>query len=104
MEKTDAGNRLLIRFLLVLGVTFAVFLFWRGVIASAQGRERGGNGEKRYESVLIMPGDSFSSIVGKYKEKGYFSSNDFKEEMMHINNLNSEIVHTGEYVILPYYD
>ena len=60
------------------------------------------NYNKYYTSVAIMPGDTLSSYYRTYGEH-YDNMKDYVEEVYMINDLTSDKLTAGSYIILPYY-
>ena len=52
-----------------------------------------------YESVRINGGDSLWSIAQEYR--GVESTSDFVEELKTINNLSSDHIQSGSYLLVP---
>lgn len=58
---------------------------------------------KYYTSIQITEGDSLESIAKEYMTKEYENINMYLYEMMQMNSLNDETIHTGQFLIVPYY-
>ncbi len=59
---------------------------------------------KGYESVLIRKGDTLSTITHRYAaEKSNFTEQEYMEAVISLNNLQSEYLTTGNYILLPEY-
>ena len=73
-----------------------------GVTASAQGE---GAAEKKYfTSIMVMPGDSLSSIAAAYAGGHYDSAAAYIEEVCETNHiLNEDAIEAGSYLVIPYY-
>lgn len=61
------------------------------------------NGERQLKNILICEGDSLWSIAKEYHTELDGSLNDYIAEIRTANNLSSNVVHSGTYVIIPYY-
>ena len=59
---------------------------------------------KYYKSIEIQEGDSLWSIAVENMSEEYSTINEYIEEVMEINNLNSTQIHEGQYLIVSYYD
>lgn len=57
------------------------------------------NTQTTYESVRITGGDSLWSIAQEYR--GIEPTVDFVEELMVINNLSSDHIQSGSYILVP---
>ena len=58
---------------------------------------------KYFKSVMIEYGDTLSSIGEQYQDAGYLSDDQYLNEVIRINALQSDQIHAGEYLVLPYY-
>ncbi len=59
---------------------------------------------KGYESVLIKKGDTLSTITHRYAaEKSNFTEQEYMEAVISLNNLQSEYLTMGNYILLPEY-
>lgn len=60
---------------------------------------------KYYKSIAVANNDTLWSIAEKYMdEKHYDSINDYIQEVKSMNALTDDVIHYGEYLIIPYYD
>lgn len=58
--------------------------------------------EKCYTSIEIMPGDTLWGIAERYSES-YCSINDYISEVKSANNLTSDDITAGGYLVIPVY-
>lgn len=59
---------------------------------------------KGYESVLIREGDTLLSIASRYADvKSSFSVHDYMDAIISLNDLDSEFIRSGNYLLLPDY-
>ena len=58
---------------------------------------------KYYKSIEINTGDSLWAIAETYAGEQYTSTQDYIDEVMHINHLSDESLIAGQYLIVPYY-
>lgn len=58
--------------------------------------------EKYYTSIEIMPGDTLWGIAERYSES-YCSIKDYIAEVKSANNLNSDDITAGGYLVIPVY-
>ncbi len=59
--------------------------------------------EKSVTSVKIEKGDSLWSIASQYFTEECGNMNSYIEEIMYSNGLTSDVIHEGNYIIVPYY-
>jgi cell division protein YceG involved in septum cleavage len=58
----------------------------------------------KVESVLIKKGDTLSAIAEKYApEMSHVSPEEYQKQIVALNNLNSEYIQAGHYILLPNY-
>lgn len=65
--------------------------------------EQGNTKFKYFKSTMIEYGDTLSDLALAYHTAGFSSSEVYLNEIIKINNITSDDIHTGEYLILPYY-
>ena len=96
LRRRMALSGLIAVFLLTAGISIG------GVTARAQGE---GAGEKKYfTSIMIMPGDTLSSIAAEHADGHYASAADYIEEVCGTNHiLNENDIQAGDYLVIPYY-
>lgn len=58
---------------------------------------------KYYKSIEIESGDSLWSLAQEYKLADT-DTQDYIDELIEINDLESETIHSGQYLIVIYYD
>lgn len=58
---------------------------------------------KYYKSIEINHGDSLWSLAETYAGEQYASTQDYIDEVMHINHLSDESLIAGQFLIVPYY-
>ena len=59
---------------------------------------------KYYTSVRIESGDSLWSIASEYITDEYVDMNDYIEELCTINHISKDEIHSGKYIVVPYYN
>ena len=60
---------------------------------------------KYYKSIAVANNDTLWSIAEKYMdEKHYDSIYDYIQEVKSMNALTDDVIHYGEYLIIPYFD
>ena len=59
---------------------------------------------KYYKSIEITDGDTLWSIAKENMSEEYDSVYAYIEEVMEMNNLESDQIHSGQYLTVAYYD
>jgi len=59
---------------------------------------------KYYKSIEITSGDTLWSIAEENMSEEYDTVYEYIEEIMDMNNLDSETIHDGQYLTIAYYD
>ena len=59
---------------------------------------------KYYKSVEIAKGDTLWDIALEYMNEDYDSVNDYVDELMKINHLDSDTIYESRYLTVAYYD
>lgn len=106
MNKNKKYNKLLqsrsipwlIGFLLIGLILISIIFITKTVTA-----ERSLARTKTITSVEIQQGDTLWSIAKDHITDEYNDINDYIEEIMYTNNLNSDKIHAGNHIIVPYY-
>ncbi len=60
--------------------------------------------EVRYTSIKIESGDTLWTIAEEYMCSEYDDVNDYIRDVKQINNLYSDVIHAGAYLMVPYYE
>lgn len=93
-------RRLLIKITIILVLSIFLFGFVNTVKASiTEDKIR----EFHCESILIGNNDTLWSIAEEYYSSEYTDINHYIEVIMKANNLSSTTIHSGNYLIIPYY-
>jgi cell division protein YceG involved in septum cleavage len=58
---------------------------------------------KLVTSVEIKAGDTLWGIASEYMSDEYSSVNDYIREIKECNGMSSDEIHSGNYIIVPYY-
>ncbi|PXV95550.1 LysM domain-containing protein [Lachnotalea glycerini] len=58
---------------------------------------------KYYTSIQIQKGDTLWELADNYITSEYNSYNDYIDEVKNINSLESDKIHEGQYLTVPYY-
>lgn len=84
---------------LVLVVCFVLFSY-----SKASADSIGLSEVTKVESVLIKKGDTLSSIASQYSGKfSYVPASEYLEQIRNLNNLSSDYITAGNYLLLPNY-
>lgn len=60
---------------------------------------------KYYKSISVANDDTLWSIAEKYMDEDHYDSiADYIGEVKRMNSLADDVIHYGEYLIIPYYD
>lgn len=67
-----------------------------------------GRYHKYYTSIIIEEGDSLWNIATEYMRSEFVSSEYknmevYMNEIRSLNQLKSDVIHAGEYIMIPYY-
>lgn len=54
-----------------------------------------------YSEILINKGDTLTSIARDNYLPEYGSFNDYIDEIRSINHINNDMIHFGEYIVIP---
>ena len=57
-----------------------------------------------YQSVQIKSGDTIWSIAETWMTDEWQDTREYVNEIKAINNLTSDTIHAGNYLVIPYYD
>lgn len=60
--------------------------------------------ELYYTSVEIEAGDTLWTIAEEYMSAEYDDVNEYIKEVKQINNMYSDTIHAGSYIMVPYYE
>ena len=96
-------SRPVLKRIILLNMALIVILFCTFALSAistakhTQAAQR--NTQTTYESVRISGGDSLWSIAQEYR--GIENTADFVEELKDLNNLSSDRIQTGSYILVP---
>lgn len=99
--KAAAKRRILILLATVLLITIGSVIFGNSFSAAESDEHK--TMYRYYKSIELEYGDSLWSIAEEYKLKGS-STQDYIDELMEINNLSSDTIHSGQHLVVVYYD
>lgn len=60
--------------------------------------------EKYFTCITVEPGDTLWDIAEEYKTEEYASTQDYIDEVLAINNLNTANIVSGTSLLIPYYE
>lgn len=58
---------------------------------------------KYYTSIQIQDGDTLWEVANAYITTEYDSINDYIKEVKHLNSLDDDKIHEGQFLTVPYY-
>ena len=58
---------------------------------------------KYFTSIMVKSGDSLYSIANTNMSAEFKSAENYINEIKHINSLEDDKIHVGQYLIVPYY-
>ncbi len=58
---------------------------------------------KYFTSTMVKSGDSLYSIADRNMSAEFESVENYINEIKHINSLEEDTIHVGQYLIVPYY-
>lgn len=100
IKRTQYNFRLaVVTIALVLAVSLA---FGRSYVF-AKISEKQTPSHKYFTSIQIEQGDTLWSIATSYLPAGYDSISGYISEIKQINSLQSDVIHEGQYLMIPYY-
>lgn len=87
-------------FLIALSVSFIIFI---GIAFRNGGRRANASSEYStcYMSVMVEDGDTLFSLADKYYSSYSGTKENFIESICRINNIDSDNIDAGEYIIIP---
>ena len=59
--------------------------------------------KKYYKCITIEEGDTLWDIANEYKTEEYASTQDYINEVLAMNNLNTDVIVDGTNLLIPYY-
>ncbi len=86
-----------------LAILFIILLATAGFAARTVTAQDNKERIKLVTSIEIEKGDSLWSIASEYMSEEYDSINDYIEEIKDSNGISSDEIHSGNFIIVPYY-
>lgn len=84
-------------FIIVLSITIVMR-------ADAGEKKIPNNVFKCYKVVEVKEGDTLWKLADIYSDSKYISKSDYVEEIKKINNIRGDIIHSGNYLTISYYE
>lgn len=101
MKRTRIVNSIFfVKFIIIMLFVFVLFNIVRSVKAAP---EKGSEKNLMCTSVKINEGDTLWSLAKEYYTDDYRDLNAYIDEIMLSNNLTSDTIHEGRYLVIPYY-
>lgn len=82
---------------------FLIILLSLSLVTKTATAQRSIERVKLVASIEIQKGDSLWSIASEYMSEEYDDMNDYIEEIKDSNGMVSDEIHSGNYIIVPYY-
>ena len=103
-QRALAKRRMLLLLTTLLLITIGKIVFG-SCFSFAKDNESSANQQfKYYKSIMIEAGDSLWSIAEEYKTEHHESTQDYIDDLVVLNDLSSETIHAGQYLMVIYYD
>ncbi|MEE1314598.1 MAG: LysM peptidoglycan-binding domain-containing protein [Faecalimonas sp.] len=103
-EKEVARKKMILLFSVALCIVIGSII-GGSLFASAKGSSTDYDTRyKYYKSIVIEDGDSLWSIASEYYDMTKESKQDYIQELVSTNKLASDKIHTGQHLIVAYYD
>lgn len=101
MRKLQIFQRVFCTLAVILLIAFHTGSFMLNSFAKEA--DLSGKGEPCYVSIKIEKGDSLWSIASRYYEKSHMNIPEYVEELKKMNQLNTDLIHAGHYLVVVYY-
>jgi hypothetical protein len=60
--------------------------------------------KKYYTCITVEQGDTLWDIAGRYMTEEYASTQEYIDEVISINNMNTDVIVDGTNLLVPYYE
>ncbi len=87
----------------IIGISILLLLLTIWGIGRAEANDQAFHTVKYFKSIMVEEGDTLWKLSDKYMTNEYSSKNAYINEIIHINNLENDTIHTGQYIMVPYY-
>lgn len=101
--KRRRRNRFFIKLTVAMSLIFCICFTFCGLYSYAKDTANSIPSYKYYTSIQIQEGDSLENIAACYISNEYKSLKQYIEEVQQMNHLDSDVIHAGQYLIIPYY-
>lgn len=102
-KKEAAVHRTILFALLTTLFVLTCVLIGSSVGASSQSEAAQNESYKYYTSVEIERGDTLWNIAEQYITPEYASVQAYVDEIKEVNNLGDDEIHSGQYIMVPYF-
>ena len=99
MKKENKGFLCLSTVLIICFLALCSLLFYSNTVNAKEPS----NSIKQYTSIYIEPGDTLTSIAKEYQTEEYSNLLEYIEEIKYVNNLHSDKITAGCYLLIPHY-
>lgn len=89
--------------LMTLCLAIAVVVTYGSFISVAKNKSDNTPIYKYYTSIQIQSGDTLWDLANDYITTEYQSINDYINEVKNLNSLETDDIHEGQYLTVPYY-
>ena len=87
--------------LIIIAAALCIILFTNGNVARADGEAEART--RYYETITIKGGDTLWSLASEYRTSEYKDNNAYIDDLMYVNNLDSEYITAGQHLIIIRY-
>lgn len=94
------NKKFLVGLVLLFVIIFFTFFFVTKTVVASGSKI---NGPKLVTSIKVEEGDSLWSIATEYRTEEYTNIATYIDEIKRSNGLESDTIHEGQYLIIPYY-
>lgn len=101
-EKQRDRRRIFRIFLLAAFTAAIVLLAYLTLSARVANAGTPDPGSKYYASIAVEPGDTIWSIAQEHMGNGWTDIRDYVSELQQVNGLDSDTIHAGNRLIVPY--
>jgi LysM repeat protein len=84
-------------------LAIAVVVTFGSFISVAKNKTENDPTYKYYTSIQIQSGDTLWELADNYISSEYNSINDYINEVKQLNSLETDDIHEGQYLTVPYY-
>jgi len=88
---------------MTLCLTIAVAVTYGSFISIAKSNTESKPIYKYYTSIQIQSGDTLWDLANDYVTSEYHSINEYINEVKKLNSLETDDIHAGQYLTVPYY-